>query len=204
MQTGQVIPLVARHVATTVPNPKFMVRKGDGMVMAFNQDVWDVDQHTKKRLRCVAALPASYIQKLNAIKSKSISDEAGQREYADNFAAGVQDTQAQALRSAELSMSTLQEIGGENLVAEGLVADHVADAPAAFILSTASKEDLLAYAEDELAIQLDPSLSEDVLRREVAAMMGVEVPTDIAVPAKTAAAVPQARAPRRAAVRAPE
>src|SRR5882757_6042312 len=169
VQNGKVYAMAAPGIPTTVKNPRFMIRD-DGMVMAFNADVWNVDQRGKKRLRCVAALPASYVNRLNDLRRKRQLQEAQQAAYANEFKKKEQEERAGIMQRAADAHNILQDIGDENLVAEGAYQEHV-DAQDTFYLSTASKEDMLAYVRDEMHLSdWDSTMPEGEMRMALAEM----------------------------------
>lgn len=169
------------NVAPSVPNPRYMIRK-DGLVLSWNQDVWNVDQQSKKLLRCVRDLPASYIRRLNAIKLKAVTDEKEQKEYLRQFQENEIRARQSVLDGAHLAQTSMQEITGDNLIAESVLQQHItADEIGDFNVLTASREELMAYSRDELNNPIDEDQDTGEIRHEVATMLGVKIPEEKAV-----------------------
>jgi hypothetical protein len=201
VKQGGVIPLVANHAPTTVRNPMFMIR-ADGMILAFNQDVWDVDQHTKKKLRCVQALPSSYLNRLNAMTRQRLLQEAQRSAAANQFKKQQQEEAAAKIKAAQEAQNAIHDVTDENLAAEMLMSDFVQQEEGGdtFYLSTASRDDMVAYIRDELHLNdWDWNQTDDQMRVDLAEMLGVQLPVAAAptptAPAPVARPRPVAAAP---------
>lgn len=198
VQNGKVYAMAAPGIAPTVKNPRFMIR-ADGMVMTFNADVWNVDQRGKKQLRCVAALPASYVNRINDLKRRRLLQEAQRAAAANQFKLDEQKEKQAILDRAAAAHNTLQDIGDDNLVAEDLLNEQVdfRDGNDTFYLSTASKADMQAYIRDELHLSdWDWTQPEGEMRVALAEMLGVELPPEMQVQAPEPAPVAAAPRPR--------
>lgn len=154
-------PVVAA-IATALPKQKYMIL-ADGEPLPYNETVFQMSPGA----RVVDALPSSYTSKVKAFLATEDAAERERQAYAARMVEAQEQGRVAARRRDKAhQQAILNDPRSEDVEGEVTGSD-------AFVLGTATAEQLVAFAKSEFNVDLNPDNGVESLREEVAMLAGL-------------------------------